>query len=148
MDFLRPIAAAVVLCSSLATLSGCRLCGDCDLDAYPSYGGAWQRTLRDSGRVGSLFDPGGSRASDLSARVDAESMEQEIRNRNSAGGSNEDATDRETDDAADPLKDQGDVRDRNFDNDQQLKDMEDRLRDLDLQDINYRHPGDDSQDWR
>lgn len=50
------------------TLTGCTLCQDCgDLD-YPTYGGAWQRTRRDSGRVGSLFDPAGARTATLSDR--------------------------------------------------------------------------------
>ncbi|MFG0254621.1 MAG: hypothetical protein ACF787_05930, partial [Rhodopirellula sp. JB053] len=60
------LAGAVLAGPVLVSSGGCRLCADCDLESYPSYGGAWQRTLRDSGRVGSIFDPGGSRASDLS----------------------------------------------------------------------------------
>lgn len=145
MDLLRSIAVLLVLGTGLASFSGCRLCADCDLDAYPSYGGSWQRTLRDSGRVGSVFDPGGSRAADLSARVDSESMEQELRNRDAEG-------DREKDDAVGEANeaddDQGDIRDRNLDNDDQLQDMEDRLRDLNLQDINYHRPEDAPKDWR
>ena len=44
---------------------GCRICLDThDLD-YPTYGGAWQRTTRDSGRVGSLFDPAGGKVATL-----------------------------------------------------------------------------------
>lgn len=44
---------------------GCRICPDCEDMAYPAYGGAWERTIRDSGRVGSLFDPAGGRSSSL-----------------------------------------------------------------------------------
>lgn len=48
--------------------TGCTLCQDCgDLD-YPTYGGAWERTRRDSGRVGSVFDPAGARTARLSSR--------------------------------------------------------------------------------
>lgn len=48
--------------------SGCALPSDCgDLD-YPTYGGAWQRTRRDAGRVGSVFDPAGARLPTLSPR--------------------------------------------------------------------------------
>lgn len=49
-------------------LTGCTICQDCgDLD-YPTYGGAWERTRRDSGRVGSIFDPAGARVAVLSPR--------------------------------------------------------------------------------
>jgi hypothetical protein len=49
-------------------IAGCTIPSDCgDLD-YPTYGGAWQRTRRDSGRVGSVFDPAGARAATLSPR--------------------------------------------------------------------------------
>lgn len=58
------------LCLLLA-FSGCRICQDCgDLD-YPTYGGAWERTRRDSGRVGSIFDPAGARSATLSDREPA-----------------------------------------------------------------------------
>jgi len=49
-------------------IAGCTIPSDCgDLD-YPTYGGAWQRTRRDSGRVGSVFDPAGARSATLSSR--------------------------------------------------------------------------------
>lgn len=49
-------------------VAGCTIPSDCgDLD-YPTYGGAWQRTRRDSGRVGSVFDPAGARSATLSSR--------------------------------------------------------------------------------
>ena len=134
---------------SLVSANGCRLCADCDLDAYPSYGGAWQRTVRDSGRVGSLFDPGGSRVADLSQRVDGESVESELRQRNAdEKDSSDDRDDEEQDDKKDDEdSEDGDVRDRNLDDDLDLKDMENRLRDLDLQDINYYGPDSNSGDW-
>lgn len=47
--------------------SGCRLC--CDLDeSYNAYGGVWARTHRTTGRVGSVFDPGGAVAEKLSPK--------------------------------------------------------------------------------
>jgi len=50
------------------TVAGCTIPSDCgDLD-YPTYGGAWQRTRRDSGRVGSIFDPAGARTATLSPK--------------------------------------------------------------------------------
>lgn len=58
------VSVALLLTSSL----GCRICATCDENAYASYGGAWQRTLRDDGRVGSLFAPAGARESQLVER--------------------------------------------------------------------------------
>ncbi len=52
----------------LLPAGGCRICADCDDLAYPAYGGIWQRTNRDSGRVGSIFDPAGAKKSDLVSR--------------------------------------------------------------------------------
>jgi len=59
-------AAAAVLAGGV--IAGCTIPSDCgDLD-YPTYGGAWERTRRDSGRVGSIFDPAGARVSTLAPR--------------------------------------------------------------------------------
>src|SRR5690606_3336616 len=64
---LRAGLAILVLCGS-GLLTGCTIPSDCgDLD-YPTYGGAWQRTRRDSGRVGSVFDPAGARSATLVQR--------------------------------------------------------------------------------
>ncbi|MFK8111035.1 MAG: hypothetical protein AB8B91_02470 [Rubripirellula sp.] len=57
-----------IIVAGLIPLGGCRICADCEDLAYPAYGGAWQRTRRDTGRVGSLFDPGGARSSELVSR--------------------------------------------------------------------------------
>lgn len=66
----RLLAAAMtllVLCGS-GLISGCTLPSDHgDLD-YPTYGGRWQRTRRDGGRVGSVFDPAGARTATLTDR--------------------------------------------------------------------------------
>lgn len=44
---------------------GCQISLDNhDLD-YPTYGGAWQRTTRNAGRVGSIFDPAGAKVATL-----------------------------------------------------------------------------------
>lgn len=60
-------AAAVALTSLLAA-TGCALPSDQgDMD-YPTFGGAWQRTRPDSGRVGSVFDPAGARLATLSPK--------------------------------------------------------------------------------
>ena len=44
----------------VVTAAGCTMCPDCDIDSYGAYGGRWQRTQRNSGRVASLFDPAGA----------------------------------------------------------------------------------------
>jgi hypothetical protein len=59
-----------LLLMGLVPLTGCRICPDCEDIAYPAYGGSWQRTRRNSGRVGSIFDPGGAKTSDLVPRDD------------------------------------------------------------------------------
>lgn len=67
------IAATIV---GGGVIAGCTIPSDCgDLD-YPTYGGAWQRTRRDSGRVGSVFDPAGARTATLSPRELPESEEE------------------------------------------------------------------------
>lgn len=64
---IRTAAAAVALTSLLASV-GCTLTSDQgDMD-YPTFGGAWQRTRPDSGRVGSVFDPAGARLATLSPK--------------------------------------------------------------------------------
>ncbi|TWU66310.1 hypothetical protein [Crateriforma conspicua] len=52
------------------TLTGCRLCSTCEMEDYSAYGGIWERTQRDSGRVGSLFDPAGVRGASLASKSD------------------------------------------------------------------------------
>ncbi|MAI71028.1 MAG: hypothetical protein CMM01_08975 [Rhodopirellula sp.] len=49
----------------LMLLPGCRLCSDYEDIDYPAYGGSWQRTVRDSGRVGSVFDSAGGKVAKL-----------------------------------------------------------------------------------
>jgi hypothetical protein len=51
---LPAIAMLTLLCG------GCTLCPNCDPDAFAAYGGRWERTDRDHGRVGSLFAPAGA----------------------------------------------------------------------------------------
>ena len=64
------VRSAVLLIVVLGILptAGCRLCCDADDYTYAAYGGAWERTRRDSGRVGSIFDPAGAKAAKLSQR--------------------------------------------------------------------------------
>jgi hypothetical protein len=36
------------------------MCSDCNLESYSAYGGRWQRTDRNAGRVASVFAPAGA----------------------------------------------------------------------------------------
>ncbi len=108
---------------ALVALGGCRLCQDCgDMD-YPTYGGAWERTLRDRGRVGSVFDPAGAQSPKLSKREVVE----EGRKR----------ADSETDDVEGTLGD-GEKPNPDSPSDDQRQNDLDKLRDLRLEDINTR----------
>jgi len=149
----QQIAFVFMLLASACLLGGCRLGADCDLDAYPAYGGTWQRTVRDAGRVGSVFDPGGSRAADLAARADSD--ENDARNRAQYSEDNADGDDENRDPDSDPDSDndanrsERDEENRRDLDDSDQQEMEERFRNLDLQDINYQAPGpDDSRDWR
>lgn len=52
-------------------LSGCAICTNCEDEAYPSYGGIWQRTDRFDGRVGSVFAPAGAKVATAETVSDA-----------------------------------------------------------------------------
>ena len=59
---------ALLLTVTLGSSLGCRLCCDGEDIAYPAYGGVWERTLRNEGRVGSLYAPAGARTAELTDR--------------------------------------------------------------------------------
>ncbi len=58
----------LIVVTGVVPAAGCRICCDPDTLSYPTYGGIWERTRRDGGRVGSLFDPAGARAQTLAQR--------------------------------------------------------------------------------
>ncbi len=60
---------SLALC--LLLLTGCTLCTNCEDEAYPSYGGIWQRTDRFHGRVGSVFAPAGAKVATTATASDA-----------------------------------------------------------------------------
>lgn len=64
---IRTAALAIALSSPFAAV-GCTLPSDQGDIHYPTFGGAWQRTRPDSGRVGSVFDPAGGRLPTLSPK--------------------------------------------------------------------------------
>lgn len=133
---------------TIAPLGGCRICSDCeDLD-YSAYGGAWERTLRDRGRVGSVFDPGGAKVSSLVDRDEPESQTDIERKRQGERDSDDETpeSDEETpddgdepseDDDADSLREKAkELRDQELDDIE--SDREDELRKKGLDDIEVR----------
>ncbi|WDQ15737.1 hypothetical protein [Rhodopirellula sp. P2] len=152
----RRIASAAFSLILLVTLVvpsiGCRLCADCDLDAYPAYGGAWERTLRDTGRVGSVFDPAGARAADLEARTDPEAADRHIRGRSRYDNEStaDSGEDRQKKSADEQRKLDDETRDNDKTQEQQdadLQELEKRLEGLDLQDIRYVEPRENQSSW-
>lgn len=119
-----------LLLSAALLLTGCRICADCEDVAYPAYGGVWQRTIRDTGRVGSLFDPAGAKAFDLASRDEPEGADQLERERYKARGSQI----KDPDDAEDDSDDESDSIDDRLE-EQRLRDREEELRDRELDDI-------------
>ena len=127
-EVLRTAALAAGIVGGVV-IAGCTIPSDCgDLD-YPTYGGAWQRTRRDAGRVGSVFDPAGARTATLSPRELPET-DGEVRSARDSILSSPPDTLRSPDDTQkaddDPLR-QPSPSDRL---------NPDRLRDLQLEDIN------------
>lgn len=132
-------------------VGGCRLCADGDDHAYPSYGGAWQRTHRDSGRVGSIFDPGGSRASDLSERAQSDSPD--VTNRSTMGAGNggagpdQDASGPVQDEQRDAMDTDG-VEPPSSQGEEDLRELEQRYQDLQLEEINHNGPPINAGRWQ
>ncbi len=133
--------ALTLLCAGMLPLGGCRICADCEDLSYPAYGGAWQRTQREQGRVGSLFEPGGAKASALVARdtpSDIDELERERQEARGGSDSDRDPDQREsTDPEADETRDrEQELRDRELDDIEEGKENELRKRDLDDININ------------
>ena len=120
-------------------LTGCTLCQNCgDLD-YPTYGGAWERTRRDSGRVGSIFDPAGARSATLSDR-DSDSNDASIRGSDESTDSSNPKMDNDENNAAEDKDSSKDPKGSDIDPSPSDKPRDkDRpsLRQLDLEDINF-----------
>jgi hypothetical protein len=105
---------------------GCRLTANCDDLDYPAYGGAWERTRRDGGRVGSVFDPAGGRASALTSRDEPERPDAQERNRQAEKGDIIISPDEDDAEKAEP--DDSDME-------SELEDKTEGLRDRKLDDI-------------
>jgi len=119
--FLGPtfLLAAVML------IGGCRICADCEDTAYPAYGGSWQRTIRETGRVGSLFDPAGGKAPNLTSRDQPEHADQLERHRYKAKGSG----------VRDPEETEETVPEDSKTNEERFRERQNELRDLELHEI-------------
>ena len=149
---IRSVIVGLVLIAFTITFGGCRICADCeDLD-YPAYGGAWQRTLRQSGRVGSVFDPGGAKAATLVDKTTPEDPDQIERRRQEADDrddgpdtdeldddeSTDESSDESTDDREPESMKEREKKLREQGLDDIESDPESKLRDQDLDDIEVR----------
>ena len=122
------IAAGLLLVLLLPS-GGCRICAQCDDLDYPAYGGAWQRTRRDGGRVGSVFDPAGAKTAELVPREAPDKPDERQRQQRSESPS---------DDPSMQDEDEAD-RDRQADPDEtDLKEEMERLRNLTPDDIDVK----------
>jgi len=65
-------AYLLLLAGCLVPVAGCAMCSSCDDYNYAAYGGIWQRTDMQHGRVGSAFSPNG-----VNVRGDGEMLEPE-----------------------------------------------------------------------
>ncbi|MFG0261953.1 MAG: hypothetical protein ACF788_06150 [Novipirellula sp. JB048] len=118
----------------LAPAGGCRICAEGEDLAYPAYGGAWQRTRRDAGRVGSLFDPAGARAPELVRRDQPLSADEEERAMRARLERSEQQTDDSPPDTSPDLE-LPQPADPRSDSDEDLRRREQELRDMDLDEI-------------
>lgn len=121
--FSTQTALALIILLVTITGGGCRICADCEDLEYPAYGGAWQRTLRNSGRVGSVFDPGGAKSAQLVDKTMPEAPDQIERNLQEARQSDDPDMDPQTPDSDDEAERES------------LKDREKELREKGLDDI-------------
>ena len=129
------MAGLLLISPVLISLGGCRICADCEDLAYPAYGGAWQRTLRNSGRVGSVFDPGGAKAATLVDRSTPENPDEIERRRQPPAESDPDQDDPANDFDSPEQGDADEMNDREGDDDESGRNREEELRDKQLDDI-------------
>ncbi len=136
------VLASFVLIAAALPMLGCRICADCEDLAYPAYGGAWERTNREHGRVGSLFDPGGAKASDLVDRDEPSQPDEIIRElqKDKKSQSDPDEVPEDRDGDADSIEPDDDkpknLRDRKLEDVENLD--EEKLREKSLDDIEVR----------
>ncbi|TWU48779.1 hypothetical protein Poly51_46820 [Rubripirellula tenax] len=119
---------ALVLLAAIPA-GGCRICADCEDLAYPAYGGAWQRTEREKGRVGSVFDPGGAKLASLIDREGPDQPDEIIRRLET-----ERSGDSDLDPGMDDEDGDSDAADDSSTKDSRAKEA-DRLKDRKLEDI-------------
>ena len=145
-------AYTIIALAAIVSLTGCRLCDNSEDLAYPTYGGAWQRTVRDQGRVGSLFDPAGAKASELVSRdtpISADELERSRHDGSNTPKYSEDEDDSSKDtqeDSSDNDESQGDDNrngDSTEDGESTDSDIEERKRKLREKDLEVKIvPGD------
>lgn len=73
VDARRSCGLLLLMMLALSSV-GCSICCTPHYDMFPAYGGAWERTNRTHGRVGSVFEPAGARM--VAAPQDYEDVEE------------------------------------------------------------------------
>ncbi len=124
--------AVIMLIASLMPLGGCRICATCDELDYAAYGGAWERTRRDAGRVGSILDPAGGRVAELVDRDQPPHADERQRQQSADSESSTDS-DPDNNDDDDPQTDQAGRSGGDSGDDEEAgraKNLENRLKDL------------------
>lgn len=119
--------AAILLV--LLCCGGCSMCQPCELETYSAYGGRWQRTDRDHGRVGSLFAPAGAQRP-YEAPIAMDAADDSLP---PSEPEDEESTDEDL--PSDRVED-----DSVMETERQREERARRLRDLQLEDIRYQRP--------
>ncbi len=101
--------------------------------------------MRESGRVGSIFDPGGSRSADLAARVSTDDADARERERS---GGDDDETDNDAEPSDEPRTTPDPNGDDEMDLDEGLDEMKERFENLELDDVINHYPNDGQADWQ
>lgn len=123
---LRVLAAAVLVAGLVSTTGGCRICAECDTEDYAAFGSQWPRTIRNQGRVGSLFDPGGNESAETVNRDSTLKLDAQERARQAEG---------------DPGINSGDLSDPDatLETEEQRRAREERLKNLKLEEIRFEY---------
>ncbi len=142
-----------ILCFAIVATAlpsmGCRICADCEDLAYPAYGGAWQRTRREEGRVGSIFDPAGARISELVNRdlpLTPDEKERALRTKEDDEELGEGDPDKKSDDREKDDPDTDELDKRSKEAEDELRKREKELRDLNLDEIRLNTPEPEDED--
>lgn len=129
LRFRTGAVVALLVATLLSCSGGCRLCSNCEIDDYSAYGGAWERTRRDGGRVGSLYDPAGVQSDALANRDAPPSADELERQKQADSGEPSRDLDRSTD-SPEPEESEEDRLRREMERDRELDEL--KLEDIEI----------------